>query len=67
MVVNKEDFEKTGWAIKKKDITKKSRIGKGEFGGKIDIFRTRYSNVSIWDLVSLASHTYSLEIIWSNN
>jgi hypothetical protein len=34
VVVNKEDFEKTGWAIKKKDITKKSMIGKGEFGGK---------------------------------
>ena len=35
VVVNKEDFEKTGWAIKKKDISKKSMIGKGEFGGKI--------------------------------
>ena len=33
VVVNKEDFEKTGWAIKKNDITKKSMIGKGEFGG----------------------------------
>lgn len=32
VVVNKEDFEKTGWAIKKKDIVKKSMIGKGEFG-----------------------------------
>ena len=35
MVVNKEDFEKTGWAIKKRDIVKKSMIGKGEFGGKL--------------------------------
>lgn len=34
VVVNKEDFERTGWAIKKRDITKKSMIGKGEFGGK---------------------------------
>ncbi len=34
VVVNKEDFEKTGWAIKKKDLAKKSMIGKGEFGGE---------------------------------
>ena len=34
VVVNKEDFERTGWAIKKRDIVKKSMIGKGEFGGE---------------------------------
>lgn len=34
VVVNREDFAKTGWAIPKKEITKKSMIGKGEFGGK---------------------------------
>ena len=35
MVVNMEDFEKRGWAIKKKDIIKKNVIGKGEFGGMV--------------------------------
>ncbi len=34
VVVNMEDFKKQGWAIKKKDITKKNIIGKGEFGGE---------------------------------
>jgi len=33
VVVNMEDFVERGWAIKKKDITKKNVIGKGEFGG----------------------------------
>ena len=36
VVVNKDDFKETGWAIKKEDIIKESRIGKGKFGGKFN-------------------------------
>ena len=34
VVINKDDFEKYGWVIKKEDIIKKSLIGTGKFGGK---------------------------------
>ena len=66
-VANMDDFISQGWYIPKSEVTKKSLIGKGEFGGTFENQAAATSQTQAFSLYSIHTCTSLLWLVFGSS